>query len=75
MPPAAPILPTDHIVARLRDAIARTRRRGFTVRIEATGGGTQWCRVRGRVHLFLDSGETAGQQLEGLRSAVASALR
>ena len=75
MPPAeSSPHPVDHVIARLRDAIGRARRRGFTVRMEATGGGTQWCIVRGKVHLFLDTGETAGQQLSGLREATRAAL-
>ena len=48
-----------HVVARLRLTLALAARQGFVVRREPTGGGTTWCEIRGRRHLFVDATQTA----------------
>ncbi|MEM9827443.1 MAG: hypothetical protein AAF958_12680 [Planctomycetota bacterium] len=51
------------VLDRRRDVLSRAKRMGYTIRFEPIGGGSRWCEIAGRIHLFVDLTETASQQI------------
>ncbi len=57
-------LPPENIVERLRSRIGQARVAGFVVRQEVLGPHQPaWCEIAGRKTLFLDSTQSAREQL------------
>lgn len=71
-----PIAKTDgkHIVARLHDWLRRAHHAGYTIRREATGGGTVWCQIRGKMVLFVDTQQTAAEQMVAVQAILRDGL-
>jgi len=62
----------ENIVQRLRRRIRETRRLGIDVRLEwLDGGQCDWCVIGKEIVVFLDSGQTAAEQLAQLEEIVA----
>lgn len=63
---------TLHVVARLVQRIREVRSLGFQVRQEYLGPHVgSWCEISGRKIIFLDSSQTAADQLAALNEAIA----
>lgn len=62
----------ENVVQRLRRRIRETRRLGIDVRLEwLDGGQCDWCVIGKKIVVFLDSGQTASEQLAQLEEIVA----
>jgi len=65
--------PPLHIVDRLAKRIHEARAMGFQVRQEFLGGQQgNWCEIAGRKTVFLDSSNSAVDQLSTLEEAIRS---
>lgn len=63
-----------HVVARLHGWLRQAARVGYTIRQEATGGGTVWCQIRGQMVLFVDTQQTAGEQIAAIQAILRDGL-
>ena len=57
---------TLNIADRCRQLVALAKRAGYAVRFEPLGGGTDWCEIAGRIHLFIDLQESTTEQVAAI---------
>lgn len=72
-PSSLDITPQPHVVARLRTRLLEARQMGFHIRQEFLDGQpAAWCEIGGRKTVFLDSSQTAIEQLASLEEMILS---